>query len=199
MDTYQIQKLIFSAMDEYTKNGKSKLFFEIQNVILHSGDPKACEDFAAQVYAYGADIKALEKQVLKSKNASACYHFALEVPNADIKAFENVLLEIKEPYWCYCFARDIENADIKSHESVVLESKKPDLCCDFAKDVDGANMKALEEAVLEAKDPHWCYIFARNIKGASIEKHKNVIKLSILKSKEKKEMFTNLTKTDRQM
>ncbi len=119
-------------------------------------------------------IKRYEEKILSLKNVKLSSFFAETVKGADVKALEKAVLESKDPEWNFCFV-DVKGADVKAHEKVVIESKDPEWNFKFAEDVEGADVKVLEKVVIESKNSFWNYMFADYIEGADVKAHGKVI------------------------
>lgn len=110
-------------IEDYYFQAKEGLFVrENERLIIESGDLYYCCRFAANIK--GANIKALQDVILKSKDIRYYLLFAEQVNSNDI-AFEelqNFIIDSKECKYCYKFARDVKWSDKQKLSQVILES-----------------------------------------------------------------------------
>lgn len=93
---YSIKEIIEKANFEYSTNGRSKTFEEIEKSLLNEGDIPKISEFVQ--YTEGVNLKAVEYCLSKSglSYPNLYLELALNVKGIDITALEDRLIQCKE-------------------------------------------------------------------------------------------------------
>lgn len=144
----------------------------LARVVIESKDAKWNYEFALNVE--GAKKEEHAAAVIKSGNPEYNYYFARYVKGMNIWAHGLAVLKSKDPKYNFLFARYVKDASIRAHEKAVLATKDATYALKFAAEIKGANIKAFEAVILNYRKPKYCYEFAK-IPGANVKAHEDII------------------------
>jgi len=147
--------------------------YKMQQIVLNNNDYLYSYLFAKNVK--DADIKALEKIVLKSKNIKLICKFICNIEKAS-KDLEELILKSKNYKYIYYYLKNGKNQDLNKVLDILMASKKPRYLYEVSKYIDDLfDLEKIETSLLESKNYNYIRMFAANNKFANIERIEDFI------------------------
>lgn len=147
--------------------------YKMQQIVLNNNDYLYSYLFAKNVK--DADVKALEKLVLKSKNIKLICKFLCNIDLAS-KDLEDLVLRSKNYKYIYYYLKNGKNQDLNKVLDILIASKKPRYLYEVSKYIDDLfDLEKIESSLLESKNYNYIRMFAVNNKFANIERIEDFI------------------------
>lgn len=147
--------------------------YKMQQIVLNNNDYLYSYLFAKNVK--DADIKALEKLVLKSKNIKLICKFLCNI-DLTSKDLEDLVLKSKNYKYIYYYLKNGKNQDLNKVLDILIASKKPRYLYEVSKYIDDLfELEKIESSLLESKNYNYIRMFAVNNKFANLERIEDFI------------------------
>lgn len=170
LNAYHIAEVLFgedegkrvsaSALRTLVKNSYKSMFHDVkdlQDIVIDSGNAAVAFDFA--LFIPGADVKALQRVVMRSADTSYLTPF-LAIDGADIDALRASVIDHGTGWDAYKFAYRTQGKYTDQLQQVVIDRGEPIDAVHFAEMIDGADIPALQQKVMDGTDIHAIYAFA---------------------------------------
>ena len=96
-------------------------------------------------------LDKIKKEILKQKDASLAYTYAMEFEDEDA-SLQKLVIKQADAHLIYLFARDVFNADIQKLENAILKTENTEEIANFANYVEGSNRKKLLKKIKQIEE-----------------------------------------------
>ena len=191
-------EFIDKANGEYAKNGRSKEFVAMEDMVINKGKLDQIYFFARCVK--GADIKKLQAIILEAPTFEMDFYFAKYVKGSEIKLFLKKAIDMKDRFWVHKFVelaispfnnrldeiRELE-PQLKEYRIEFIDKGDKIIRNRITKEIKGVkvtdtdtiiNTRNEREAMYSTGLGADIFLYAQHVPGADIEKLQEALILS---------------------